>query len=108
MGGGIVYNMGMGKILSVNDIKKCVETIAKDYDLTRVTLFGSYADGRQTAESDVDLLVEFTEPAVSLFDLVDLQLKVEEILGKNVDIIHAPIPAESIIEIGKEVLLYVA
>jgi len=98
----------MAKVLRIEDIKSAVEKIAKEFDLVRVTLFGSYANGNATSESDIDLLVEFTEPDVSLFQIIRVQLKMEELTGKEVDVIHAPIPPESIIEIDKEILLYVA
>ena len=65
--------------------------------------FGSYADGRVTEDSDLDLLVEFESPAVSLIMLNELKYDLEDALGLPVDVIHAPLPAGSMIEIGKEV-----
>jgi len=94
--------------LKIEDIKNIVKKIAKEFDLVKVTLFGSYANGNATNESDIDLLVEFTTDSVSLFKIIDLKSRLEELTGKEVDVIHAPIPKESIIEIDKEVLLYVA
>ena len=94
--------------MEIGEIKNVIETIAKQFGLTRVSLFGSYANGNATGESDIDLLVEFDEPDVSLFQIVRVKLKIEELTGKEVDVIHAPIPEESILEIDKEVLLYVA
>jgi len=37
--------------------------------IDRVSLFGSYAEGRTSASSDVDVLVAFSSPAVSLISL---------------------------------------
>ena len=95
-------------VLKIEEIKNIVKKVAKEFDLVKVSLFGSYANGTQTADSDIDLLVEFTTESVSLFKLARLQLKLEELTGKEVDVIHAPIPKESILEIDREVLLYVA
>ena len=51
-----------------------------------VALFGSVARGDDTADSDVDVLVEF-EPGSSLFDLMDLQEALAELLGEAVDVV---------------------
>jgi uncharacterized protein len=42
--------------------------------------------GDDTPESDVDFLVEF-EPGSSLFDLMDLQEALEQLLGVSVDVV---------------------
>jgi len=96
------------KSLKIEDIRNIVEKVAKEFDLVKVILFGSYANGSATKESDIDLLVEFTTDSVSLFKIARLKFKLEELTGKEVDVIHAPIPKESILEIEKEILLYVA
>ena len=44
------------------------------YHILRIGLFGSYARGKQNANSDIDLLVEFEENTQDLYDL-KLQLK---------------------------------
>jgi hypothetical protein len=44
------------------------------YHIVRIGLFGSYARGKQNANSDIDLLVEFEENTQDLYDL-KLQLK---------------------------------
>ena len=49
-------------------------------------LFGSVVRGESTDESDVDLLVEFSGP-VGLFHFVRLQLFLEEILHRRVDLV---------------------
>ncbi|MCB9376225.1 MAG: nucleotidyltransferase family protein [Microthrixaceae bacterium] len=49
-------------------------------------LFGSVARGDETPESDIDFLVEF-EPGSSLFDLMDLQEALGQLLGVPVDVV---------------------
>jgi len=51
-----------------------------------VGVFGSYARGEQTPESDIDVLVRFHEGA-SLFELVALGEYLESLLGCKVDIL---------------------
>ncbi len=43
--------------ISINDINEKVSVIVKNYNPEKVILFGSYADGNPTPESDVDLLI---------------------------------------------------
>lgn len=43
--------------ISINDINDKVSTIVKNYNPEKIILFGSYADGNPTPESDIDLLI---------------------------------------------------
>lgn len=54
------------------------------YGVRKAGVFGSYARGAETAESDLDVLVELPSGA-SLLDLVGLQLDLSEALDLNVD-----------------------
>lgn len=94
-------------MLTLNQIIYAAEMAAKEYPIKQIDLFGSYANGTNTAESDVDLLVEFTKP-ITLIILCSLKNRMEELLNTCVDIIHAPIPKGSLIELDKVVTLYAA
>ena len=76
------------------------------YPIKRASYFGSYAEGRQNEASDLDLLLEFHTPAVSLIMLSAIKNDLQEQLKIPVDIIHGPLTDNSFIEIGKEVLVY--
>ena len=91
---------------TIQQIKSCINEAAKEFSLQRVDLFGSYASGKNTKDSDIDLLVEFKEPYVSLITIRSLKNYMEEALGIDVDIIHGPLPEGSLIEIDKKVGLY--
>jgi len=80
--------------------------IAPMYPLKKVSYFGSYAAGNQTGTSDLDILVEFTTPGVSLLILSDLKLRLEDELRVPVDIIHFPLPKDAFLRIGKVVPVY--
>ena len=90
-------------MLTHDRIVEVVKKAATEFPLIKVDYFGSYADGQATEESDLDLLVEFEEPIVSVLLIIKLKHYLEDELAKPVDIIHAPIPPEAIIEIGKTV-----
>ena len=51
-----------------------------------LALFGSAARGEASPHSDVDLLVEFSVP-VGLFEFARLKLRLEQILGCEVDLV---------------------
>ena len=51
-----------------------------------VRIFGSVARGEADSESDIDLLVDM-EPGRSLFDLSDLLIDLEDMLGCHVDVV---------------------
>lgn len=49
-------NMGITQyIYSIEEIRKIVSEIAKQYGVERVTLFGSYARGEARGNSDINL-----------------------------------------------------
>ena len=84
-------------------IRNVLHGLKSTYALRTVSIFGSYADGRATEKSDLDLLVEFEYPAVSLIKLNALKYDLEDALGLPVDVIHAPLPEDSMIQPGKVV-----
>jgi len=90
-------------MLTHERIVDAVKKAANEFPLTKAEYFGSYADGQATEESDLDLLVEFGETAVSILTIIRLKRYLEEELAKSVDVIHAPLPPSTIIEIGKTV-----
>ncbi len=67
-------------------LKALKPTILAQYKATAISLFGSFVRGEQDANSDIDLLVEFTEEA-DLFDLVGLAQFLEAELQRNVDVV---------------------
>ncbi len=51
-------------------------------------IFGSYARGEETPESDVDILVRYTKnTCLGLFGIAELIEKLENLLGKKVDLV---------------------
>ena len=88
-------------------IKECIIELSTEYPFKRVVLFGSRASGNHRQDSDVDLIVEFSEP-VSLMVLSSLKIRLEEMLGLDVDVIHGPIRETDMIEVEQAVELYAA
>jgi uncharacterized protein len=53
----------------------------------RFGLFGSFVTGKQNAESDVDILVEFRPGQKSFDSFMNLAFLLEDILGRKVDLV---------------------
>ena len=75
-------------VYSISEIQARVATVAKKHGLKAVYLFGSYARGSATAESDIDLLVDVSGTEIkSLLQLSALLRDLEDALGKRVDLV---------------------
>lgn len=79
--------MGMGARRAIIESKRDeINDLVRQHRGRTASLFGSVARGDDTPESDIDLLVEF-EPGSSLFDLMDLQEALANLLGVSVDVV---------------------
>jgi predicted nucleotidyltransferase len=56
------------------------------YHVSRIGIFGSYSQGRQTTKSDLDLMVEFERP-IGMLAFVHLRNLLAERLGMKVDLV---------------------
>ena len=72
--------------MSINEIKKKISPILKKNGVKKAAIFGSYARGEEKKKSDIDILIEYENDDKSLFDLAELQIKLEEKLKKRVDL----------------------
>lgn len=73
--------------LSLDYIRQVIAAYFADKPVRRVEVFGSYARGEATAESDLDLLLSRKpDGRLSLFDLVDYQEDLQDKLGIRIDI----------------------
>lgn len=88
------------------EICLAVSKAAASHPIKKASYFGSYADGRATDKSDLDLLMEFHKPRISLFALSAVKIELEERLKIPVDVIHAPLSKDSLIEPNEVVLVY--
>ena len=72
------------------------------WGVQRIGVFGSWARGEQSPESDLDLLIEFSDSRkISLLDIVELELELSETLGVKVDLVERSALKP---EIGRRVL----
>jgi uncharacterized protein len=68
-------------------VRQAIEQRGFKKDIKSLRLFGSYAYGQPRADSDIDLLVEFTpQSKVGFFRLVNMQSAIEQFVGKKIDL----------------------
>ncbi len=58
----------------------------EDYRITEIGIFGSYARGEETAESDIDVLVHYNQ-APTLTKLVEFREYLISLTGMKVDVV---------------------
>ncbi len=73
-------------VISIDEIKTKAIPILKNGGVSRASLFGSTARGERREDSDIDILVDLPKGA-SLFDIADLQIKLEDVFQTPVDLI---------------------
>jgi predicted nucleotidyltransferase len=76
----------MPSVYEISDIRRLVKPIAERYGVERVALFGSYARGEATTQSDIDLKIKKGD-ILSLFQLCGFRLDVEDALNITVDVV---------------------
>ena len=60
--------------------------VCEQYGVRALKIFGSFARGEATEESDIDLLVTFVRP-VGFFKLVALERELSRLFGRRVDLV---------------------
>ena len=66
-------------------LKKNKPVLEKVYKVREIGIFGSFARGEEHDDSDLDLLVEFSEPVG--WEFIDLKEYLEEIFDREVDLV---------------------
>jgi uncharacterized protein len=70
----------------IRNHRKAILQMAEKYGIRRVRVFGSVVRREATAQSDVDILVDF-EPGRSLLDQVGFEQDLEALLGCRVEVL---------------------
>ena len=75
--------------MSTQTMQQTIAEYFKTQPVLKAWLFGSFARGEETPESDIDILVKFdrTSP-IGLFAYVRMHRELEERLGRKVDLVE--------------------
>jgi len=76
----------MTKETILKRLKEQKNIIKSQFSVSKIGLFGSYAKGQQTINSDIDFYVEFEKKSFN--NLSGLWVFLEELYQKKIDIIH--------------------
>ena len=93
--------------MTLDTIREAILSLIPAFPISRVILFGSRASCTNRDDSDVDLIMEFSEP-ITLLTLSTIKLRLEDILGLSVDVVHGPLRDSDILSVSKEIELYAA
>ena len=101
-----LYEMGNVPEYNIDDIKKITVPIAQKYGVKKLALFGSYARGEQTINSDIDFLID--KGKIQGWEIFGFINNLEDDLGIPVDVITYDALNDTLInEAAKdEVVLY--
>jgi len=80
-----IYMLSDSKMKKNRILEKIAQAL-KEQGATKVAIFGSYARGEERPESDIDVIVEFSERK-SLLELVKIERELSETLGIKVDLL---------------------
>ncbi len=88
-------------------LKKNKDYLKQNFEVTSISLFGSFARGEETEESDIDLLVEIEKP--TLHNVAGLQIYLEEQFNRTVHVVRKhPRLKERFIKIINRDLIHVS
>lgn len=73
--------------MTLTAIRKHITPILKKYNIKRAGVFGSYAKGESSEDSDIDILVELGSE-MSLLEFVKIKLELEDLLNRKVDLVE--------------------
>lgn len=70
-------------------LKTQIKSFSNRWKVTEFSLFGSFVKDKLRPDSDIDVLVAFAPDAhPTLFDLVKMQMELETLFGRPVDLVE--------------------
>jgi hypothetical protein len=89
----------------LKSLAKYKPELQRQFKVTKLALFGSYARGEQRPDSDVDILVE-VDPSIGL-EFVTLAERFEKLLGTSVDLVSIRAVTDKAMKFIEPELIYV-
>ena len=83
-----IYTKGKDMLTTakiIEDIKSLKPDLVAKYNVTRLGLFGSYANGDPKGNSDIDILIDFEKPVG--WDFFTIEKMFEERFNKKIDLV---------------------
>jgi len=77
--------LALKKIVAL--LKKKKAFLENNYKIKEIGIFGSYARGEQNYDSDIDILVNYKDESIDLFDFLELKEYLTLLIGTEVDLV---------------------
>jgi predicted nucleotidyltransferase len=90
-------------MVAMSQIEEFGQRIGREFDAQRVVLFGSYADGSATDDSDVDLLVVLPFEGKSVHQSVEIRMRLRPSFPVDL-VVRTPEKVRERLEMGDEFL----
>jgi len=84
----------------IENYQQLILPVLKQHSIKRAAIFGSFAKGGVTPDSDIDLLIE-PEKDFTIFKMLELEQEISELIKRKVDLVEYSALKPSIV---KEVL----
>jgi len=68
-------------------LKKQKMLLENKYKVKDIGVFGSYVRREQNSESDIDILVNYKDNSIDLFDFLELKEYLSDLMGTEVDLV---------------------
>lgn len=73
-------------ITAKKQLKDRLPVLKRDFLINEIGIFGSVARGQEKPESDIDILVHFSDPP-GLFKFIKLEERLSQMLRRKVDLV---------------------
>ena len=71
----------------IEQYKQLIPPVLKRYFIKRAAIFGSFAKGNYTSNSDIDLLIE-PGKGFTLFNMLNLEEEITDLIHRKVDLVE--------------------
>lgn len=71
----------------LKDYQQLIVPVLKKYEIKRAAIFGSFAKGIHTTESDLDLLIEPTN-GFTMYKMLQLESEIARMIERKIDIVE--------------------
>jgi predicted nucleotidyltransferase len=75
------------ELYTINEISNIIAPIAEEYGIKKMAVFGSYARGEATKDSDLDFHIIDRGTLRGLFQLSGFNIALKEKLKKDIDVV---------------------
>jgi hypothetical protein len=73
--------------MTLNVLQQKIKTVLNKYPVSKAALFGSFARGEENGDSDIDILIQTSQP-ISLFDILKIERELFKVTKRKIDILE--------------------